>query len=80
MTRSRDPAEEAAPQPVDSSTLRRVGYRPDSATLRLTFTTGKVYDYFDVPPRIHAGLMRAESKGGYFNRHIRPRFAYRRVR
>jgi len=70
----------SGPEPVDSSTLLRVGYRPDSATLELTFTTGKVYQYLDVPPRIHAGLMRAESKGRYFNRHIRPRFAYRRVR
>ena len=73
-------SERDAPEPVDSSTLLRVGYRPDSATLELTFTTGKVYQYLEVPPRIHAGLMRAESKGRYFNRHIRPRFAYRRVR
>jgi hypothetical protein len=79
MAASRSPGQDV-PEPVDSSTLLRVGYRPDSAILELTFTTGRVYQYLDVPPRIHAGLMRAESKGRYFNRHIRPRFAYRRLR
>lgn len=81
MARSRPPpAGDPAPaEPVESSTLSRVGYARRTAILRLTFATGKVYEYFDVPARIHAGLMRAESKGGYFNRHIRPHFAYRRV-
>lgn len=93
MARKRDPGEPAANDTapmVESTTLSRVSYSPAGGRggdgsggrgiLRLTFKTGKIYDYFDVPPRIHAGLMRAESKGRYFNRHIRPRFIYRRVR
>lgn len=74
------PADPGPPELVDSSTLLRVGYAKDSGILELTFVGGRVYQYLDVPPRIHAGLMRAESKGRYFNRHVRPRFAYRRLR
>ncbi|HLT76391.1 MAG TPA: KTSC domain-containing protein [Ferrovibrio sp.] len=65
---------------VESSTLRRVSYSGAARVLTLTFTSGRIYAYYDVPPRIHAGLMRADSKGRYFNRHIRPRFAYRCLR
>jgi hypothetical protein len=35
-----------------------------------------VYRYFDVPVDVHENLLRASSKGSYFNRFIRGRFAY----
>jgi len=38
-----------------------------------------VWDYFDVPDSTNRGLLEAESKGGYFNRHISRRFRDQRV-
>ena len=46
---------------VRSSALRSVGYDEDSQTLEIEFTNGAVYQYFDVPPEVHHGLMAAES-------------------
>ncbi|MCK6565114.1 MAG: KTSC domain-containing protein [Dehalococcoidia bacterium] len=67
-------------QPVSSSNLRSVGYDPTSNVLEVEFHGGSVYQYFGVPEHIHAGLMRAGSKGGYLADHVKDRFRYRQVR
>lgn len=66
--------------PVSSSNLRAVGYDADSATLRVAFHGGGVYDYFGVPPGVHDGLMRAPSKGTFLNSRIKDRYRFRKVR
>ena len=60
--------------PVDSTTLAWVGYSPDKGVLELGFHTGEVYAYFEVPLHTYQELLRAESKGRYFNLNIRNRF------
>lgn len=59
-----------------STALDRADY--DARTQRLTvrFTNGRRYVYFDVPVRIYAGLIAADSQGAYFNAEIRGRFAF----
>jgi hypothetical protein len=59
---------------VDSTTLAWVGYSPDHGVLELGFRTGKVYAYFEVPLQTYRELLLADSKGRYFNRHIRNHF------
>lgn len=59
---------------VDSTTLTWVGYSDDQGLLELGFHDGKVYDYFEVPLYIYQDLLRAASKGRYFNLHIRDHF------
>jgi len=59
---------------VDSRLLTWVTYFPDQRRLQLQFRSGEVYDYSEVPPEICRELLASESKGGYFNRHIRNRF------
>lgn len=61
---------------VPSTTIASVGYDPDSLILEIKFTTGKLYQYFDVPPAIHSGLMNSDSKGKFFNAHIRTKFRF----
>ncbi|MCP4648653.1 MAG: KTSC domain-containing protein [PVC group bacterium] len=41
---------------------------------------GNQYLYHYVPERIHEGLILASSKGRYFNRHIKYKYKYQRVR
>jgi hypothetical protein len=65
--------------PVESTTLSRAGYSRGDAILELVFRSGEVYRYFDVPVEIYEGLLRADSKGGYFNDHIRNMFRYQHV-
>jgi hypothetical protein len=64
---------------VESSMLREVGYDPETRTLEVEFTSGSVYEYYDVPPEQHEGLLRAESLGQYFLANIRDAYRYRRL-
>ncbi len=57
--------------PVTSSNLRSVGYDDASRKLAIEFRNGVIYEYTEVPPEIHAELMKAKSHGKYFHSHIR---------
>lgn len=65
---------------VESTTLRSVGYESAEQILELEFTSGAVYQYFDVPESVWHGLLKAESKGKYFNREIRDDYSALPVR
>ena len=49
---------------------------PAERQLELEFRSGKRYLYFQVPSQCYRELLRADSKGGYFNRNIRNRFPF----
>ena len=64
-------------RPVDSSLIRSVGYDLASSVLEIEFAEhGRIYHYFDVPLSIYSELMAAESKGSYFNDHIKDLYPY----
>lgn len=56
---------------VTSSSIQAVGYSLPTQTLEIEFVSGGVYRYFNVPERLHAGLMAAASHGTYFDVHIK---------
>ena len=56
---------------VDSSALAQVAYDTQRAILHVQFRDGAIYQYLGVPVRIYQDLLRADSKGAYFNHHIR---------
>jgi lysyl-tRNA synthetase class 2 len=63
---------------VQSSVLASLRYSIE-ATLELEFRTGAIYRYVAVPDTVVHGLLAADSKGAYFNRHIRNHFRSQRV-
>ena len=65
--------------PVNSSNLADVGYDSSTQTLEVGFKNGRIYQYFDVPEQIHAGLIGAESPGGYLSREVKGKYRYARV-
>lgn len=65
---------------MDSEALAEVEYDSLRHLLRIRFTSGEWYRYFDVPPHVHTALIAAESKGRHFQTHIRGRYRYRRER
>jgi len=65
---------------VQSRLLATMAYDNDRAILQLEFRGGTVYQYFQVPRQIHQNLLQADSKGAYFNRHIRNVFCCARLR
>ena len=64
---------------VLSSTLTTIAYDRTRELLQLEFNGHAIYQYFGVPATVHAALLRAPSKGGYFNQAIRGKFPYSRV-
>jgi len=56
---------------VTSTSIQAVGYSLPSQTLEIEFVSGGVYRYFNVPERLHAGLMATASHGAYFDEHIK---------
>lgn len=51
--------------------LVSVGYDKAMATLEVAFVEGGMYQYFEVPSDVHAGLISASSLGAYFDAHVK---------
>lgn len=66
--------------PVSSSNLSSVGYDEKERILEIEFNNGGVYQYYNVPSRIHSELMNASSHGKYFHRNIKEEFRYEQIR
>lgn len=64
---------------VESTTLATVAYDDAQELLQLQFRSRAVYQYYGVPATVHEALLRAPSKGSYFNLAIRGRFPYCRI-
>jgi hypothetical protein len=61
---------------VESSTLAALAYDDGREILQLEFRSGRKYQYFGVPATVCDGLLRASSKGKYFNEVIRGHFPF----
>jgi hypothetical protein len=66
-------------QPIDSSAISAVGYDDQREILRVTYRSGRTYDYFDVPTEENRRFMAAESRGEYMNTIIKPNYECREV-
>lgn len=60
--------------PVESHQVAAIGYDAARKTLAVTFTRGPghIYHYPDCDEKLHADFMAAESKGRFFDAHIKP--------
>jgi hypothetical protein len=65
--------------PLESTLLASAFYHPLQRRLEIEFRSGERYLYFQVPPICYQQLLRADSKGAYFNRCIRNRFPYQHL-
>ena len=59
---------------VESYVVARVRYDAEARTLDIEFRSGKIYRYCDVRTATYDEFVAAESKGQFFNAHIRDRF------
>jgi hypothetical protein len=58
--------------PVESSVIDSIGFEKN--VLEVRFCNGGLYQYLDVPESVLAQLMRATSKGRFFNQQVRGRY------
>ena len=61
-------------RPVESRALAAVGYSRRLRALEVEFKRGGTYRYLDVPRAVYHGLLTADSKAGYYNRHVRGKY------
>jgi hypothetical protein len=61
---------------VESSAIASVGYDAAAGTLEIEFRSGRIYQYFDVPPHIAQEMVSAPSRGAYLNDVVK-RLGYR---
>jgi hypothetical protein len=64
---------------MPSTAIRRIMYDPIDRELWVTFVSGRQYVYFGVPQEKFSAFSHAASRGGFFNREIRDRHAFREV-
>ncbi|MGN6276315.1 MAG: KTSC domain-containing protein [Solirubrobacterales bacterium] len=64
--------------PVESSVIAEIGYEDEIMEVR--FDNGGLYRYFNVPPQVCLDLLKADSKGRFFNDEIRGEYPCKRIR
>ena len=65
---------------LDSRSLRAARYEDPELVLELEFCDGAIHRYSQVPERTFQELLQAESKGRFFNLHIRKVFPSHPIR
>lgn len=65
---------------MPSTAINAWSYDADARRLDIEFVTGRRYSYHDVPGEIATAMAAARSRGGFFNRRVRDRFAFTRRR
>ena len=64
---------------IESSSLDKVAYHHQRTILQVEFRDETIYHYLGVPSETYPDLLRADSKGTYFNHCIRNLFPHVRL-
>ena len=64
---------------MPSTAIANIGYDDARERLTVTFVTGRIYEYVDVPSEVAASFRSAFSKGTFFNSYIRDRYDFREL-
>jgi hypothetical protein len=64
---------------MPSTAIANIEYDDTRERLAVTFVTGRVYEYVDVPSEVAASFQSAFSKGAFFNSYIRDRYDFREL-
>ena len=64
---------------MPSSVVSKMIYFPESQILRITYVSGTIYDYKNVPEDVYQEMKDAVSKGTYLNEHIKGNFDFEKI-
>tara|TARA_B110000444_G_C18839984_1_gene598281 strand:+ start:88 stop:330 length:243 start_codon:yes stop_codon:yes gene_type:complete len=64
---------------IESSNLSSASYNTEDETLKITFKSGVVYEYYKVPWEKFTKLRLAESQGRFFNLNIGRSYEYKKL-
>ena len=64
---------------MPSTAIANIEYDATRERLTVTFVTGRIYEYVDVPSEVAASFQSAFSKGTFFNSFVRDRYDFREL-
>ena len=64
---------------MPSTVIRDFSYNVASRQLTVTFVTGRIYAYAEVPPAVVSAFRNSGSKGRFFNHEIRDNYDCREI-
>lgn len=65
---------------MPSSVILKYHYDEAKKALEITFVSGSVYIYRELPLKVFERFRQAQSKGIFFNKYIKPKFAFERLK
>jgi hypothetical protein len=65
--------------PMPSTVILKSTYNGETNTLTITFVSGVVYDYKNVPEETYKAMLTSVSKGIYFNKYIKGKYEWKRT-
>ena len=64
---------------INSSNIFAAGYDEQNSVMRVQFNSNVIYDYQDVPEKLYLEFSNSHSKGTFFAKNIRTKFAYKKI-
>lgn len=64
---------------MPSSVVAAYSYDASTKVLTITYVSGMVYQYIDVPEHIYDEMKRSKSKGIYLNKQIKGKYSFRKM-
>jgi lysyl-tRNA synthetase class 2 len=64
---------------LHSTAISEIDYDADRAKLLVRFVSGERYVYVGVPDEVHRSFVDADSKGRFFQLHVRDRYPFNRL-
>jgi hypothetical protein len=64
---------------MPSTVISNMEYDPATSTLRITYVSGIIYEYLDVPEQVYIGLKTSKTKGVYLNNTIKGNYQYKKI-
>jgi hypothetical protein len=64
---------------MPSTVIEHINYSEETRELKITFLSGAVYIYFDVPRDVYDQFKAYKSKGTYLNKFIRDKYEFERI-
>jgi hypothetical protein len=64
---------------MPSNVIADVKYDREDERLTVTFVSGRIFEYVDVPAEVAASFQSAFSKGTFFNGYVRDRYDFREI-
>ena len=65
---------------MPSSVIKKMEYKDDDRRLRITYVSGNVYDYLNVPRAVFEEMQASGSKGTFLNTQIKGRYDFEKVK